>query len=619
MSLPLPDIDNLDFDKLVEQARLMIPRYAEEWTDHNVHDPGMTLIELAAWIVDQQVYSAGFVSDEHLAAFAALLGVRPQAASAARGLVWPDANAIPRDPTIAGTDLPAGSRVVSRQTPDVIFRTVSNLHLSPARMIDPPDWRRIGLTETVFELSFDRPLVETTADGVVPVGLGVQIDLPRTASTGAEGRISVDYRIENDAVIDPWQRLDVESDSTAALNTTGVIRFRVPGSALTPRMRDKRRSRLRLRSRYRNNPLTPVITRVGLNVIDVEQRQYVPAAAIGTGNGQPDQVALLDLAGMDPDEPPGIEIAENNVFVRWQARDSLLEAGPDDRAFVLDTRAGRVRFGNGVNGRVPAAGAQIRHVGYYRTAGAAGNLTSGLDWSVRGALLANEAVRFGTNPIAMTGGQDEWTMKRLRAAAREQATRRRGRVTNEDLQEFGEQLRSLGVESAEVLTGFDPARPFAQLPNSRTLLVTPEDAIGISQRRYVSAVNEVVSPGRILGERLLVAIKREQPVDIRAGITIADGALPGDVVAAVRRVLQARLSRRRRSQSIDPWPSGRHVQLGELETIIARVDNVVSVVSCVFGRQGEAMSTEPVYLEADTIAVLGALDIDHELVAGDDQ
>ena len=42
MSDLVPRLDTVEFDQLVEQARGDIPRYAPDWTDHNLHDPGMT-------------------------------------------------------------------------------------------------------------------------------------------------------------------------------------------------------------------------------------------------------------------------------------------------------------------------------------------------------------------------------------------------------------------------------------------------------------------------------------------------------------------------------------------------------------------------------------------------
>ena len=46
----LPEIvlDDRHFQDLVNEARVRVARHCPEWTDHNVSDPGITLIELFA-------------------------------------------------------------------------------------------------------------------------------------------------------------------------------------------------------------------------------------------------------------------------------------------------------------------------------------------------------------------------------------------------------------------------------------------------------------------------------------------------------------------------------------------------------------------------------------------
>ena len=48
--IPPPKLDDRAFDDIVQEAIRLIPRYAPEWTNHNASDPGITLIELAAWM-----------------------------------------------------------------------------------------------------------------------------------------------------------------------------------------------------------------------------------------------------------------------------------------------------------------------------------------------------------------------------------------------------------------------------------------------------------------------------------------------------------------------------------------------------------------------------------------
>lgn len=56
MPIPVPILDDRTFDDLVEEALSRIPALAPEWTDHNESDPGITLIELFAWLTEQLLY-----------------------------------------------------------------------------------------------------------------------------------------------------------------------------------------------------------------------------------------------------------------------------------------------------------------------------------------------------------------------------------------------------------------------------------------------------------------------------------------------------------------------------------------------------------------------------------
>ena len=52
-----PDLFNRRFQDLVEIGRAKLPSLAPDWTDHNAHDPGITLMELLAWVAEAQLYS----------------------------------------------------------------------------------------------------------------------------------------------------------------------------------------------------------------------------------------------------------------------------------------------------------------------------------------------------------------------------------------------------------------------------------------------------------------------------------------------------------------------------------------------------------------------------------
>ena len=78
MPLPLPNLDDRRWVDLVEEGQALIPLYAREtWTDHNAHDPGITLMELFAWIAEMDIYQLNRILDRHKLKFLALVDIAP--------------------------------------------------------------------------------------------------------------------------------------------------------------------------------------------------------------------------------------------------------------------------------------------------------------------------------------------------------------------------------------------------------------------------------------------------------------------------------------------------------------------------------------------------------------
>jgi hypothetical protein len=73
MTLPLPSLDDRRFTDLVQEAKSLIPAYQADWTDYNPSDPGITLIELFAWLAEMLIYRADQVPESHVRAFLRLL------------------------------------------------------------------------------------------------------------------------------------------------------------------------------------------------------------------------------------------------------------------------------------------------------------------------------------------------------------------------------------------------------------------------------------------------------------------------------------------------------------------------------------------------------------------
>lgn len=75
MFVPLTNLDDRRWADLVDEARALIPVYSPVWTDHNAHDPGITLIELLAWIAETDIYRVNYIPDSHIRSFLALVGM----------------------------------------------------------------------------------------------------------------------------------------------------------------------------------------------------------------------------------------------------------------------------------------------------------------------------------------------------------------------------------------------------------------------------------------------------------------------------------------------------------------------------------------------------------------
>jgi predicted phage baseplate assembly protein len=128
--LPLPSLDDRRWVDLVEEGQALIPFYSPEWTDHNVHDPGITLMELFAWVTEMDLYQLNQIPEEHKRKFLALAGVvptPPQPSRAVLSLRLRSGKAI---------ELPKGTQF---EKPDPLagpirFRTVESLAVIPGHL-----------------------------------------------------------------------------------------------------------------------------------------------------------------------------------------------------------------------------------------------------------------------------------------------------------------------------------------------------------------------------------------------------------------------------------------------------------------------------------------------------
>ncbi len=129
MSLQAPNLDDRRFQDIVDETKLLIPKYCPEWTNHNLSDPGVALIELFAWMSETLLYRLNQVPDRFYTKFLELMGIAPFPPTAAQAdLTFWLSTVLDEPVTVrAGTQVGApgaGSPVV--------FETVEDLVIAPA-------------------------------------------------------------------------------------------------------------------------------------------------------------------------------------------------------------------------------------------------------------------------------------------------------------------------------------------------------------------------------------------------------------------------------------------------------------------------------------------------------
>jgi len=87
MPITIPAIDNRKFAQILEDGLARIPVHNPEWTNFNKSDPGVTLVEVFAFLTESLIYRANQIPERNRKKFLQLLGLGLQPSSSARGLV----------------------------------------------------------------------------------------------------------------------------------------------------------------------------------------------------------------------------------------------------------------------------------------------------------------------------------------------------------------------------------------------------------------------------------------------------------------------------------------------------------------------------------------------------
>src|SRR2546430_1351550 len=87
MPITVPNLDDRRYRQLLDEALARIPVHTPEWTNFNESDPGVTLLELFAFLTESLLFRCNQIPERNRQKFLQLLGVALRPASSARGIV----------------------------------------------------------------------------------------------------------------------------------------------------------------------------------------------------------------------------------------------------------------------------------------------------------------------------------------------------------------------------------------------------------------------------------------------------------------------------------------------------------------------------------------------------
>lgn len=134
-------LDTMKFQDLVDEGRKRIRQYCPDWTEYNLSDPGITLLELFAWMTELTVYRLNQVPEKQYIKFLEMLGVNLEPAKPATAdLTFRLAAPFPIDPRNPNENLyaivPKGREFSARggAAEPIIYTTDEELTILTARL-----------------------------------------------------------------------------------------------------------------------------------------------------------------------------------------------------------------------------------------------------------------------------------------------------------------------------------------------------------------------------------------------------------------------------------------------------------------------------------------------------
>jgi predicted phage baseplate assembly protein len=447
MGLEAPRLDDRSFEDIVNEARARIAMYAPEWTDHNLSDPGITLIELFAWMTDIILYRLNRVPDKHFIKFMELIGMQLGEATPARADVsfWLSA------PQPTALHIPGGTEVATTRTETdqaIIFSTDGDMLLQPAKIS-----YLLTSLETNRERGYRAHNVNAVTKGyesirifgsepmrmddALYIGLeqdlsnhlvGLQVEVQTAEGAGINPGFDPPYiwEVLGSGVDQRWIPIRVDFDNTRGLNVDGLIRLHLPYMRRTTRAEISAywvRCRLNVTDPENRYSVSPEIRRLNIatwgGTVGATNISRIQREVLGRSDGTPGQVFYLEhipLLARSPEEHILVNTGDGREQ-RWQEVSDFSSSTGVDRHYTIDSQTGEVRFGPALQqqdgqvkryGAIPPKGAMITMSRYRYGGGRSGNVSARTINVLKTALPYVERV---SNLEAAIGGLDTETLE----------------------------------------------------------------------------------------------------------------------------------------------------------------------------------------------------------------
>jgi predicted phage baseplate assembly protein len=500
MPLVPPVLDSRTFQQLVDRALQRIPHYTPEWTDFNPSDPGVTLIDLFAWLTELMFYQLNRVPDLNYIKFLQLIGLELQPAQpAVADLTFtpqPNANVAPVGvgTQVGGQPSGGGQQVVfeTQEGLDLIrlpltdvrvFDGTSYADVTDANGPGGTTYRPFGWVPQVgsaLYLGFSQTDPPTTGP-LFPQDMRFRLFRPASTQTGqaqsAAGAESppappVQLVWEYRPTATRWNRLNVLRDETSAFTLGGYILVQGPADPVPTTDADLQGDRIWLRVRLAAGAYPsrtpPEIDALRPNTVNARQLTTVHDESPGLSDGRPGQVFRLRQQPVLADSLQ-VTVAEPEETAPWKLVPDFLSSGPDDKAYTLDPATGEIQFGDGNNGRIPVDGSEVLAVVYQAGGGAAGNVAAGALTTLLSPVAGIDSV---TNEQSAVGGRDQQDLEDLKRQAPAELRRRNRAVTAEDFATLAGEAGSVARATAIALA--HPDHPGVEVAGAVTVVIVPD-------------------------------------------------------------------------------------------------------------------------------------------------